>query len=135
MLKAGGNMQMKKRMISLLLGLGLLCSVAACGQTNTGRATFRHGERNGICRRQRGANAKRNFACHTDAGTDCADHTNTCAGKNTKTGKDNKGNGKAESNQKSNGQTESDEKAAKQCGFFCNGVHYGHGKEISQSGV
>ena len=26
---------MKKRMISLLLGLGLLCSVAACGQTDT----------------------------------------------------------------------------------------------------
>ena len=28
-----------------------------------------------------------------------------------------------------------DEKAAKQRGFFRNGVYYGYGKEISQSGV
>ena len=73
-------------------GLGYCAALLPAGKRIRGGRPFRHGERNGVSHRQRDANAKRNFACHADAGTDCTDHT--------KTGKDNKGNGKAERDKK-----------------------------------
>ena len=119
---------MKKRIISLLLGLGLLCSVAACGQTDT------VGDLSGMA----GVTASSTTsAVQTPEQTLKATQTPEPSVQTTQTPAQEKTQ-KPEKTTKATAKpkaTKSDEKAAKQRGFFRNGVYYGYGKEISQSGV